>query len=56
MPGTTQLVEGDWPVFAANTQAFPTTPPGGGNWNDIVTENYTRLEAYLHTLEDQVLP
>jgi hypothetical protein len=56
MPGTTQLVEGDWPVFAANAQAFPTTPPSGGNWNDIVTGNYTRLEAYLHTLEDQVLP
>jgi hypothetical protein len=59
MADTRQLTNADFPVFAQNTRAFPATPPGGGNWNDIVLDTdgvpRTRLEVYVHTLEDQVL-
>jgi hypothetical protein len=59
MVGTRQLTNADFPVFAQNTRAFPVNPPAGGNWNDIVLDTdgipRTRLEVYIHTLEDQVL-
>lgn len=45
----------------ASTQATPgrwTAPPSGGNWHDIVVTadgNYTKLEAYIHELENALL-
>jgi hypothetical protein len=42
-------------TYASTTRAFPTSPPGGGAWNEVDSTGYTKLETYLHQLEDAVL-
>ena len=43
------------PTYAVNTNTFPAAPAGGGSWNDVTSTGYTKLEDYLHELEDAVL-
>jgi hypothetical protein len=43
------------PTYATGSTGFPASPPSGGSWSDVMSSGYTRLEEYLHDLEDAVL-
>lgn len=53
--GSTLIGQSDVPSYAVNTASFPAAPAAGGNWYDITATSYTKLEDYLHELEDAVL-